>query len=387
MTTSIDSIQRQRRTSADDGQVADRVRSELGPLVKALDQPHPHVMVSDGVVVLHGDVTDLAAGAEIEARALAVLGVRSVQSHLHVGLLPGDTVPSAGRAHERSPLLVELDHAVAGCGFWSPAETRRTLSGLLGVFSQRLSPHARRRFLDHLPADVRRLAQPPRWLSDDLSTVRREHDFAQTVALATGTDKVSADRLVRVVLPLLRRHALGDAAVIAAALPAELRAIWVEHPSAGATSLQVPTPRPSDGHAPATDTRDLLVRDAMTREVISVGPDASLFTAFDLLMAHHVHHLPVVRADGRCVAILDAVTIAERMPQAWVTRGLTPLHQPNGKAGPPCVLADASLRSAAAAMDSAGVDACGVVDRHGVLVGLLTSRDLIAAVAGRRRDA
>ena len=390
MSTKIMSIrQRRHANTSDDGLVADRIRSELGPLLKSLDQPHVHVMVSGGIAVLHGDVTDLAAGAAIEARVLATPGVRSVQSHLHVGLLPSDTVPSTGHAHERSPLLVELEHIVADCGFWSATEARRTLSGLLGVYSQRLGFEARRRFLDHLPADVRRLAQPPRWLSDDLSTVRREHDFAQTVAIATGTDKVQADQLVRRVLPVLRRHAPGDSSIIALALPPELRAIWLEHPSAGATSLQVPRPRMSHAPPPARKAdlvpSTLRVGDVMTRQVVSVTPDDSLFAAFDAIASHGVHHLPVVRPDGHCVAILDAVTISERMPEAWLTRGHTPLWRPNGHIGPVCVLADTPLRHAAAEMDAAGVDACGVVDEHGALIGILTSRDLVAAVAGRGR--
>lgn len=79
--------------------LADRIRSELGGLEKSRDIPHVHVMVEDHVALLHGDV---ATGDDVEAikhAVAAVSGVRDVKSHLHVGLLNGDTRPSEGHPH------------------------------------------------------------------------------------------------------------------------------------------------------------------------------------------------------------------------------------------------------------------------------------------------
>ena len=81
----------------DDGIVVDRVRSALGPLLKHLDQPRVHVAGAHGTITLHGDVVSTDARRAIEGRARQVLGVRSVESHLHIGLLRGDCVPSTGR--------------------------------------------------------------------------------------------------------------------------------------------------------------------------------------------------------------------------------------------------------------------------------------------------
>jgi len=84
--------------------LADRVRSSLGPLEHRLDIPHLHVMAEGHDVLLHGDVaSEDQVGTLVEATR-RVPGVAEVRSHLHVGLLPGDTRPSAGHDHHDAPL-------------------------------------------------------------------------------------------------------------------------------------------------------------------------------------------------------------------------------------------------------------------------------------------
>lgn len=214
----------------DDGVLADQVRSHLGPLVKMLDQPHPHVVATGGIVTLHGDVSDLTARAAIEAAVRDVPGVRAVHSHLHVGLLPGDTVPSAGRRDNRSPLLLQLESVARDTGLFPQRQARYALRAVLAVLAARLPVRERRRFLQHVPQDVRVWAKPAHWFGDDLGSLKREHDFAQSVALMAGLSRDRADLLIRRVLPLLRQHAPCDADAIARVLPAELRAIWTAQP-------------------------------------------------------------------------------------------------------------------------------------------------------------
>ncbi len=87
---------RQPDPAVPDPVLADRVRSVLGPVEKRLDVPHVHVMVEQHVALLHGDVGSVVDAEELEAAAAAVPGVRDVESHLHIGLIKGDTRPSAG---------------------------------------------------------------------------------------------------------------------------------------------------------------------------------------------------------------------------------------------------------------------------------------------------
>lgn len=78
----------------DDLVLADRIRSTLGPVEHALDQPRVHVSVYRHVASLHGDVANEYAADRLVAAVRAVSGVAAVRSHLHVGLLPGDGCPS-----------------------------------------------------------------------------------------------------------------------------------------------------------------------------------------------------------------------------------------------------------------------------------------------------
>jgi len=78
----------------DDLVLADRIRSSIGPLEHALDQPRVHVSVYRHVATLHGDVANDYAAERLESEVRSVAGVVGVRSHLHVGLLPGDGCPS-----------------------------------------------------------------------------------------------------------------------------------------------------------------------------------------------------------------------------------------------------------------------------------------------------
>ncbi len=78
----------------DDLVLADRIRSSLGPVEHALDQPRIHVSVHRHVATLHGDVATEYAAERLESEVRAVSGVVGVDSRLHVGLLPGDSCPS-----------------------------------------------------------------------------------------------------------------------------------------------------------------------------------------------------------------------------------------------------------------------------------------------------
>ena len=368
----------------DDGILADRIRSTLGPLLKRLDPPRVHVMAAQGEVTLHGDVSDLQAKALIESSVRGVSGVNRVLSHLRVGLQRGESTPSAGHRTERSPLLRRLEQIARDAGFASEAEARYVLRGALGVFTARLPEPARRRFLEHLPGDVRRLASSAHWLTSDIRTVTTEHDLAQTAAVAMLTDRLHADRLLRRLLPVLREHAPSDAETVADVLPPELRAVWTGT-EVGHGGRREVEPAAEGRAAGSRALLDLPISAVMSRDVVHARLDTSLFEAFELMAQAHVHHLPLVRSDGHCVAMLDAVTVAQRLPEAWVTRGGVALHQV-GTVGPLSVLPDVTLAHAAQSMAAAGVDACCVVDVHGRLIGVVTARDVIAVVARAARD-
>jgi osmotically-inducible protein OsmY len=82
--------------------LADRIRSEIGKVEKERDLPHIHVMVENHVALLHGEVPAPADVHALEQAVSAVSGVKGLKSHLHVGMIKGDTRPSEGHSPHHS---------------------------------------------------------------------------------------------------------------------------------------------------------------------------------------------------------------------------------------------------------------------------------------------
>jgi BON domain len=126
-----------------DDVLVDRIRSSLGPLEKRLDVPRVHVMVDDHVAIVHGEVPDERDACAIEHAIMRISGVAGVESHLHAGLVSGDTRPSQGAAVPQPPseaLRSLLDAARdAGAGAYSRAAVHAVLCG----------------FADRIPEDER----------------------------------------------------------------------------------------------------------------------------------------------------------------------------------------------------------------------------------------
>ena len=203
--------------------LADRIRSRLGQLEHALDMPRVHVMVERHVAVLHGDVPDQAAAEAIEAAVQATPGVRGVESHLHVGLLPSDTRPSAAavspsRAYRR--LVDAARHAGAG-------ETAAPLAvrAVLGTFGEALPRHTREQLAAHLPGDAAGLLVPPR-RSGAHRRPRAVYELLEDVILLDVFPPFRAPWVVTAVLGELHELVPDQAAVVSAALHDDMRLLW-----------------------------------------------------------------------------------------------------------------------------------------------------------------
>ena len=210
--------------------LADRIRSTLGPLEKRLDLPHVHVMSVNHHVMLHGCVSSEADVARLEEAVLAVPGVRSVTSELHVGLGPGDERPSAGRRHAvalhlPSPGLRRLTDAAAAAGGVDPAASplwaRSSVGAVLSTLCS-LLPHGERdHLLLHLPADVRDLVAP--------SSHRRIKGADEFITAAQRADAMPDGRapdIVRAVLAVVRELAPEEAHDVSSVLPTEVAELW-----------------------------------------------------------------------------------------------------------------------------------------------------------------
>jgi uncharacterized protein (DUF2267 family) len=220
----------------DDLTLGDRVRSTIGPLEKALDLPHVHVMVEKGVVLVHGEVGTDDDRQAIERAVSSIAGVQGVESYLHLGLLPGDTRPSAGRHAAKPPssVRVALLDAARRAGVDEP-HAAEAVRATLSVFAQRLPTREREHMLGHLPDDVRDLAAPARRLGHSIAHLHSMNELVlavvgQDVYLSTG----HADEIVTAIIGELSAHLPDDAARIGAVLPRELRALWAHGAKEGA---------------------------------------------------------------------------------------------------------------------------------------------------------
>ncbi len=211
----------------DDDIVAERVRATLGPVVRRLDLPHVHVLVERHVALLHGDVATNDQRADIEEAVRRVAGVEGVESHLHVGLIAGDTRPSQGgqRSHDLAA-LVEAARRHGG----GEVTSLVAVKAVLGSLAAMLPTTERARLAARLPADVRELFVPPR----RTGTLRDLETLSQLVKVVAATGLVPATHaplVLQAVLVELRRLVPEEATEVALLLPPEVRAVWDASPA------------------------------------------------------------------------------------------------------------------------------------------------------------
>jgi uncharacterized protein (DUF2267 family) len=209
--------------------LVDRIRSGLGPLEKRLDIPRVHVMVEDHVALLHGEVPSAVDRSSIEWAVLETAGVRGIESYLHVGLLPGDTRPSQGRAEAArrpSDAMSRLLEAAARAGVES-IDCRTAVRAVLATFAERIPVDERAQLLAHLPADVCELAEAPRRSGEAATRARTVDELVTAIVTRSGMSVEHAQGIIASVLAELRALVPEEAADISAVLPEQLRRLWI----------------------------------------------------------------------------------------------------------------------------------------------------------------
>src|SRR5579864_165472 len=144
---------------------------------------------------------------------------------------------------------------------------------------------------------------------------------------------------------------------------------------------------------------DRPVRELMSKPAVAIAAGAAILEAWDLMLRHGLKALPVVDEGGRPVGLLSdgdlmertglvhRLAIAERLDAATLAAWRQGLAALTSRAGdvmtrPAEVVAeDSSLGRAAALMSEHGRKRLPVVDRTGVLVGMLSRFDVLAAIS------
>jgi uncharacterized protein (DUF2267 family) len=157
-----------------------------------------------------------------------VSGIDGVISHLHAGLIEGDTRPSKGRAGIALPshALESLLDAATAAGASAP---RQAVHAVLCRFLERIPEPEREHVIGHLPADVKNLVGPRR--TGATAVPAKIKKFDDLVAAVREDDAIApqfADGLTRRVLNTLRSLVEDEVSDVAAVLPPELRDVWLD---------------------------------------------------------------------------------------------------------------------------------------------------------------
>ena len=132
----------------------------------------------------------------------------------------------------------------------------------------------------------------------------------------------------------------------------------------------------------------MFIDKSMTREVIAIDPETTIAEAAGLLARHRIRHLPVTASDGKLVGIVTDRDIRSAMPSSVATgeeaeRERERVAQRRVKdimttnvvtVSPMNTLEDALLL-----MQQTKVGGFPVVDAHGLLLGIISIRDLMRA--------
>jgi len=132
----------------------------------------------------------------------------------------------------------------------------------------------------------------------------------------------------------------------------------------------------------------MFVSRSMTRRVVTIGPDASIFEAQELMVQNRVRHIPVVEEGDKLVGIVSDRDLRSALPFRYFREGLDPGEK--AKLQSLCVKdimtrkvftisPGYTIQDALLMIQNSKVGALPVVDEDGRLKGILSVRDLLRA--------
>jgi acetoin utilization protein AcuB len=132
----------------------------------------------------------------------------------------------------------------------------------------------------------------------------------------------------------------------------------------------------------------MFVSRSMTRKVITVNPETTIFEAQELMAANRIRHLPVVVADNKLVGIVTDRDLRSALPYRFFKEGISAAERESLKnlrvkdimtqkviTIPPAY----TIQDALMVIQNSRVGALPVVDDVGRLQGIISVRDLLRA--------
>lgn len=132
----------------------------------------------------------------------------------------------------------------------------------------------------------------------------------------------------------------------------------------------------------------MFVSDRMATDLITVGPELTIFEAKELMGEKNIRHLPVVDGSGKLLGIVSDRDMRDAMPSTLLKKPdyETTLEKIGGypvsnimTAKPLSIFPYYTLQDTLLVMQKKKVGALPVVDEEGYLKGILSTRDLLKA--------
>jgi acetoin utilization protein AcuB len=132
----------------------------------------------------------------------------------------------------------------------------------------------------------------------------------------------------------------------------------------------------------------MFVSQSMTRKVITIDKEASIFDAQEKLAEHRIRHLPVVDADNRLIGILTDRDIRSAMPYSLFKDPTNQLEREKladlkirdiMTTDPKTISPGYTIQDALLLIEEMRVGALPVIDEQGKLKGIISVRDLLRA--------
>ncbi len=131
----------------------------------------------------------------------------------------------------------------------------------------------------------------------------------------------------------------------------------------------------------------MLVREWMSKKVITIDSKGNLQEAANLMMDHHISRLPVLE-NGKLVGIVTDRDVRRAAPSNVVVMELkhivyhmTGVEVSAIMTSPPLTVPDDyTVEEAAEMLVEKGIFGCPVLDRHGKLAGVITKNDVLKAL-------
>jgi acetoin utilization protein AcuB len=132
----------------------------------------------------------------------------------------------------------------------------------------------------------------------------------------------------------------------------------------------------------------MFVSRSMTQKVITTGPEADVFDAYEKMTQNRIRHLPVIDADGRLIGIVTDRDIRSALPYSMIKDPIRTADAEKVKnlkvmdimtADPKTIGPHHTIQDALVLIQDLRVGALPVVDKEGKLKGILSVRDLLRA--------